>query len=122
MTFTGPQAGKVCEQTKFRVLQWYDETTKRWFEFLTNNRELRPQEIADLYQDRCQIEVFFKKVKQNIKVKSFVGTSENAVRTQIWTATIAVLILKLLRCRASNKWQFCRLARYFMLNLMTSRS
>ena len=121
MTFTGPQAVKVCGQTKFRVLQWYDETTKRWFEFLTNNRELRPQEIADLYKDRWQIELFFKKVKQNLKVKSFVGTSENAVMTQIWTAAIAVLILELLRRRASYKWQFCRLARYFRLNLMTCK-
>lgn len=70
MTFTGPQAGKVCEQTKFRVLQWYDETTKRWFEFLTNNREPRPQEISGLYKDCWQIELFFKKVKQNLKEKA----------------------------------------------------
>ena len=50
--FYWPQAVRVCGQTKFRVLQWYDETTKRWSEFLTNNRQRHPQETADLYKDR----------------------------------------------------------------------
>lgn len=101
--FYWPQAVKVCGQTKFRVLQWHDETTKRWSKFLTNNRQRHPQETANLYKDRWQIELFFKKIKQNLKVKSFVDTSENAVMTQIWTTAIAVIILELLKRRASYK-------------------
>ena len=101
--FYWPQAVKVCRQTKFRVLQWHDETTKRWSKFLTNNRQRHPQETANLYKDRWQIELFFKKIKQNLKVKSFVDTSENAVMTQIWTTAIAVIILELLKRRASYK-------------------
>ena len=103
MTFIGPQAVTLCGQTKFRVLQQYDETTKSWFEFLTNNRQRHPQETANLYKDRWQIELFFKKVKQNLKVKSFVGTSKNAVMTQIQTAAIAAIILELLKRRAFYK-------------------
>ena len=103
MTFIGPQAVTLCGQTKFRVLQWHDETTKRWSKFLTNNRQRHPQETANLYKDRWQIELFFKKIKQNLKVKSFVDTSENAVMTQIWTTAIAAIILELLKRRAFYK-------------------
>ena len=122
MSFTGTQARKHCEDMRFRVVQWYGEKTDRWFEFLTNSKELTAPEVADLYKDRWQIELFFKRIKQNLVIKSFVGTTENAVMTQIWTAAIAILLLELLRRRSKYNWTFCRLARYFKLNLMTCKS
>lgn len=122
MCFTGTQARKHCRDMRFRVVQWHDKRTDRWFEFLTNGKELTAQEVADLYKDRWQIELFFKRIKQNLVIKSFVGTTENAVMTQIWTAAIAILLLELMRHRSTYKWTFCRLARYFKLNLMTCKS
>lgn len=70
------------------MIQWYDKQTDRWFEFLTNDMDLTPQQVAALYKERWQIELFFKKIKQNLKIKSFIGTNENAVMNQIWTAAI----------------------------------
>ena len=122
MTFTGPRAKKVCGDTVFRVLQWYDKETDRWFEFLTNNQELKAEEIAELYKQRWQIELFFKKIKQNLVIKTFVGTTENAVLTQIWTAAIAILLLEVMKRRSKFDWTFCRLASYFRLNLMSNKS
>ena len=102
-------------------MQWFDQKTSRWFEFLTNSKELTAKEVADLYKQRWQIELFFKKIKQNLVIKSFVGTTENAVMTQIWTAAITILVLELMKRRSSYPWTFCRLVRYFRLNLMTHK-
>lgn len=122
MKFTGLKAKEHCSDTSFRVVQWLDKETNRWFEFLTNSKELSATELAELYRESWQIELFFKRIKQNLVIKSFVGTSENAVMTQIWTATIAILLLELMRRRSTYKWTFCRLARCFKLNLMTCKS
>ncbi len=121
MKFTGAKAKLHCSETNFRVVQWLDKETNRWFEFLTNSQELSATEVADLYKERWQIELFFKRIKQNLVIKTFVGTTENAVMTQIWTAAIAILLLELMRRRSSYKWTYCRLARYFKLNLMTCK-
>lgn len=88
---TQEQARKVCCDTRFRLVQWYDSNSNRWFEFLSNDFELTATQLADLYRKRWQIELFFKKLKQNLKIKSFIGTSENAVMTQIWTAAVETL-------------------------------
>lgn len=121
MTFTGTKAKKKCADIRFRVVQWYDRQSDRWFEFLTNSTELKAKDVADLYKERWQIELFFKRIKQNLVIKTFVGTTENAVMTQIWTAAIAILLLELMRRRSTCKWTYCRLARYFKLNLMTCK-
>ena len=78
--FTQEQAQKVCGDTRFRLVQWHDLENDRWFEFLSNDFDLTAQQIADLYRKRWQIELFFKKLKQNLKIKSFIGTSENKCR------------------------------------------
>lgn len=121
MSFTGTQAKKQCADIRFRVVQWYDRQSNRWFEFLTNSSELKAKDVADLYKERWQIELFFKRIKQNLVIKTFVGTTENAVMTQIWTAAIAILLLELMRRRSTYKWTYCRLARYFKLNLMSCK-
>jgi hypothetical protein len=74
---------------KLRRVKFYDEETKRTFVFLTNNMELASEQIALLYKNRWQVELFFKWIKQHLKIKSFWGTSENAVRIQIYTAITA---------------------------------
>ena len=83
MKFTGAKAKLHCSETNFRVVQWLDKETNRWFEFLTNSQELSATEVADLYKERWQIELFFKRIKQNLVIKTFVGTTENAVMTQL---------------------------------------
>jgi IS4 transposase len=77
--------------------------------------------IADIYKERWQIELFFKALKQNLKVRSFVGTSENALRIQIWTALIVMLLLKWLHHLSRAGWSLSNLATMLRLNLFTYR-
>ena len=70
-------------------------------------------------KDRWQIELFFKKLKQNLKIKTFVGTTLNAVMVQIWTALVVTLLLEVLKRRSKYPWSFSRLRSYIRLNLMT---
>ena len=100
-------------------MQWYDSENNRWFDFLSNDFDLTTTQIADLYRKRWQIELFFKKLKQNLKIKSFIGTSENAVMTQIWTAAVATLLIEILRRVARYRWSFSRLLKFVGLNLLT---
>jgi len=79
--------------SKLRKVKFYDEQTKRTFVFLTNNFELMSEQIALLYKNRWQVELFFKWIKQHLKIKSFWGTSENAVRVQIYTAIITYCLV-----------------------------
>jgi len=78
---------------KIRRIKFYDEETRRTFVFLTNNMELSALEIALLYKYRWQVELFFKWLKQHLKIKAFWGTSENAVRIQIYSAIIAYCLV-----------------------------
>lgn len=76
---------------------------------LTNHWGLGPTTLSRLYRERWQVEVFFRALKQNLRVKSFVGTSANALKIQIWTALIALLLLKYLQLRASYGWSLSNL-------------
>lgn len=105
----------------YRLVQWFDKEHNRWFEFLTNDFELTPNEVSELYRERWQVELFFKKLKQNLKIKSFIGTSENAVMCQIWTAAICTLLVELISRRAKFSWSFSRLMAFLRLNLMTHK-
>jgi len=89
--------------------------------FLTNHLEFGASTIAAIYKDRWQIELFFKALKQNLKVKTFVGTSPNALRTQIWTALIALLLLKYLQFRSQLNWALSNLVALLRWNLFTYR-
>jgi hypothetical protein len=90
-------------------------------EFLTNHRTLAASTIAEVYKDRWQIEVFFKLLKQNLKIKSFIGGSANAVWTQIWTAMIAMLLIRFLQLKAKAAWSFSNLAYFLQMNLLVFR-
>jgi hypothetical protein len=98
------------------------ETTEgERLEFLTNNMNLAASTIANIYKDRWQIETFFKLLKQNLRIKSFVGTSANAVWTQIWTALIAMLLIKFLQLKARFGWSFSNLVYFLRMNLLVYR-
>lgn len=89
--------------------------------FLTNHFEFGATTIARIYKDRWQIELFFKALKQNLRVKTFVGTSATALHTQVWTALIALLLLKYLQCRARLGWSLSNLAALLRMNLLVYR-
>ena len=84
--------------------------------FLTNSRHWHAQTVADIYKERWAIEVFFKQIKSHRKIKSFVGTSENAVLIQIWTAMIAMLLLKYLKEKAQYDWHLSNRVTFIRLN------
>jgi len=98
-----------------------DTTEGKRLEFLTNNMKLAASTIANIYKDRWQIETFFKLLKQNLRIKSFVGTSANAVWTQIWTALIAMLLIKFLQLKARFGWSFSNLVYFLRMNLLVYR-
>ncbi len=83
--FTGAQTAKKCP-IQLRRIGYTDPDTGKHYVFLTNNFKLAAKTIADIYKSRWQVELFFKWIKQNLKIKSFIGTSKNAVMTQIWIA------------------------------------
>jgi hypothetical protein len=80
-----------------RLIEYYDEETKKSFRFVTNNFKMKAQEVADIYKRRWQIELFFKWLKGHFKVKKFLSTSENGVKIQIWCALIAYILLMLIQ-------------------------
>ena len=98
-----------------------DTVNHRTLVLVTNNFDLDAQTIADLYRERWQIECFFKMLKQNFKIKTFIGTSENAVKIQVWTALIAILLTKYLKFLSKAKWHFSTLVTFLKWNLFVYR-
>lgn len=117
---TGPHALESCPHLMRRVVAW-DPDQGRELVFLTNHLDFGPTTIAAIYKERWQIEIFFKTLKQNLKIKTFVGTSYNALCIQIWTALIALLLLKWLHHLSRARWSFSNLASMLRLNLFTYR-
>jgi len=114
------QAQKDCPCLLRRVVVW-DPEQEREIVLLTNQIAFGATTIAAIYQERWEIELFFKALKQNLKVKTFVGTSENALRIQIWTALLALLLLKWLHHLSKANWSLSNLASMPRMNLFTYR-
>jgi hypothetical protein len=89
---------------KIRRIKFYDEEQDRNFVFLTNNLHLPPEEVADLYKHRWKVELFFKWIKQHLKIKSFWGTTENAVKTQVYIAVITYTLVAIIRQRLKTEY------------------
>jgi hypothetical protein len=89
--------------------------------FLTNQTKLGATTIAAIYKDRWQIELLFKALKQDLKIRTFVGTSANAVKIQVWTALIALLLLRSLQLKARFAWSLSNLVALLHMNLFTHR-
>jgi IS4 transposase len=117
---TGVGAPEKCPYDLRRIVVW-DERNQREIVLLTNHLKFAASTIAAIYKDRWQIELFFKALKQNLKIKTFVGTSENALRIQIWTALIALLLLKWLHHLSKAGWSLSNLASMLRFNLFTYR-
>ena len=117
---TGAQAQADYPDLLRRIVAW-DSENEREIILLTNLMEFGATSIAAIYKERWQIELFFKALKQNLTVKTFVGTSENALRIQIWTALIALLLLKWLHHLSKANWSLSNLASMLRLNLFTYR-
>jgi hypothetical protein len=117
---TGIGAAAKCPYPLRRV-EGEDPDTGETLVFLTNHLTFGATTIARIYQDRWQIELLFKALKQNLKVKTFVGTSANALHTQIWTALIALLLLKYLQLKSTFGWSLSNLVALLQFQLFTHR-
>jgi hypothetical protein len=117
---SGRFAPPKCSHPLRRV-EALNEDTGEIVVFITNHYSLAASTIAAIYKDRWQIEIFFKALKQNLKIKTFVGTSANAVKIQIWTALIAMLLLRYLQLSSSFGWSLANLVALLRMNLFTHR-
>jgi hypothetical protein len=120
ITLTGVGAAAKCPYPLRRV-EVTDPETGEPVVFLTNQLTFRATTIARIYKDRWQIELLFKALKQNLKIKTFVGTSANALHVQIWTALIAMLVLKYLQLRSTSGWSLSNLVALLRMQLFTHR-
>jgi hypothetical protein len=100
-----------------RRVAYIDPETGPELVFLTNQKSWTAETVASLYKERWNIEVFFKHIKTHLRIKTFVGTSVNAVRIQLWTALITILLLKAMQKIAEYKWHLSNLITFLRLNL-----
>ena len=103
-----------------RIEVWLEEKQET-IVFVTNHLRLAASTIAAIYRDRWQIELFFKAIKQSLRIKAFIGTSENAVQIQIWTALIAMVLLRYLQLRSTWKWSLSNLVAMLRFQLFVYR-
>lgn len=102
---------------KLRIVKVYDEQNDQTLILLTNQLSWTAETISQLYKARWDVEVFFKHLKQLFRVKTFVGTSPNAVRIQMWCSMIAILLIKYLKAKAHYKWHLSNLISFLRINL-----
>ena len=112
---------EIGTEALLRRIEIHVEEKNETMVFVTNNMRLAASTIAEIYKERWQIELFFKSLKQPMKIKTFVGTSENAVRTQIWTALIAMLLIKSLQIRSTFDWSLSNLVALLRQQLFVYR-
>ena len=112
---------QASEEAFFRRIEFYDEERDRVLVFLTNHLELAAATVAAIYEERWQIELFFRALKQSLRVKTFVGTSANALKTQLWTALIAMLVVKYLQLRSTFGWSLSNLVALLRQQLFVYR-
>ena len=117
---TGIGAAKDCP-IQLRRIGYRDQQAGKQYVFLTNHFKLAAKTIADIYKARWQVELFFKWIKQNLKIKSFVGTSKNAVMTQIWIALCVYLLIAFIKFHAKLKQSMQQILRLLQLNLFEKR-
>ena len=121
IVLSGSGAWEKCPYPLRRVEVW-DEEKQQTLVFLTNHFGFGATTIAAIYKERWQIELFFKALKQNLKIKTFVGTSANAVKIQVWMALIAILILRYLQLKSKFSWSLSNLVALLRMNLFTYRN
>ena len=107
---------------KLRRVKYYDKEKDKEYEYLTNNFELSASQITLIYKERWQIELFFKWIKQNLKIKTFLGTSKNAVMTQVWIAMIYYLLLAYIKFQTKFKKSLLMLTRMIKETIIFRRN
>ena len=113
---TGTASCKKYPKRLRRVALW-DDKNQQTIEVITNQMSWTANTITELYKARWEVEIFFRDIKQQLHIKSFIGTSQNAVMIQIWTALITILILKVLKTQAKHAWYLSNLVAFIRLNL-----
>jgi DDE family transposase/uncharacterized protein DUF4372 len=103
------QQARDGQECYFRRIEFYDEEQDRALVFVTNHLTLAAATVAEVYKQRWQIELFFKALKPNLRLKTFIGTSANALKTQVWAALIAMLLIKYLQLKATFGWSLSNL-------------
>lgn len=119
--FIGYESSKKYPD-KLRLIKYFDKETNKFYSFITNNFKLVASTIAEIYRQRWNIETFFKWIKQNLKVKSFLGTSQNAVLTQIWIALIYYILLSYIKFLSKVKFGLTEISRRIKECLMDRRN
>lgn len=115
----GHDHDKDATKVRARLVTYKDPLTGETFEFITNNFKLSALQVGEYYRKRWQIEVFFKRIKQNYSLQYFLGDNENAIKIQIWCALIADILLKVIKKEASCPMSFSNLSSLIRLHIMT---
>jgi hypothetical protein len=115
--YLGQKKSKESYPEKLRRIRFYDEESEKYFVFLTNNFVLSAETIAQLYKERWKIELFFKWIKQHLKIKHFLGTSENAVKCQIWIAICTYLLVAIIKKNQQIDQNLYRILQVISLSL-----
>lgn len=100
------EVDKGDDKVWIRRIAYWDEQKEKVYEFITNNIYLEPDKIADIYKNRWQIELLFKRLKQNFPLKYFLGDSQNAIEIQIWVSLIIQLIMLVIKAKLNKNWSF----------------
>jgi len=106
-------------RTKARLVKFYDKENKKHFNFITNNRQLSAKSISLIYKRRWQIEILFKRLKQNYPLRNFLGDNANAIKIQVWCALIADLLIKIIQAKVKRKWSFSGISSMIRIHLMS---
>jgi hypothetical protein len=104
---------------KARIIRFKDPESGRIFEFVTNNMRLLPDKIADIYKNRWQIELLFKRIKQRYPLRYFLGENENAIKIQVWCALIVDILVKIIKDRTKRKWAYANISSFIKLHLLS---
>lgn len=115
----GHTTHKNITRTQARLIVYYDATKNTTFTFITNNHTFEPLDIARIYKQRWQIEILFRRIKQNYPLQYFLGDNENALKIQVWCVLIADLLLNYVRAITRRKWSASNLSSMVRIHLMT---
>jgi len=110
---------KDDKSIQIRRVAYWDATKEKVYEFITNNVEISPDQVADIYKHRWQIETMFKRLKQNFPLKYFLGDNQNAIEIQIWSALIIQLIMLVIQRKIKRKWAYSNMVSVMRFHLMT---
>jgi len=115
----GHTTTKRVTRTEARLIRYYDAEKDKYFAFITNNKLFAPQTVALMYKQRWQIELLFKRIKQNYPLQYFLGDNVNAIKIQVWCVLIADLMLKYIKSQLKRRWSYSNLSSMVRLHLMT---